>query len=269
MSRFFRGDESSDSDSDYTSSSSGSEFSDEETKQTPQQQSGGRFARAMMDSDSEDEVKRVVKSAKDKQMDEVLELSRAILKAMEADEWQSVSGDFDKVNKVVPKLAKSLKGQPLPRSYIRALASLEDAVEQPKSKAELKKLNTSNARALNQLKQRVRKHNKTYAKQIAEYKANPINSENEDGDADTEEEEDDVEEQPARAASPAPAPAAAAASGSDSEDSYWDSDSDDDESSSESEDDGPAGFQRWLKKTPTKKDGESTKLTKKEKAQKK
>ncbi|ORX71172.1 hypothetical protein DL89DRAFT_221993 [Linderina pennispora] len=127
----------------------------------------------MVDSDSEDDVKRVVKSAKDKQMDEVIELSRAILKAMGADEWHSVSGDFDKVNKVVPKLVKSLKGQPLPRSYIRALAGLEDAVEKPKSKADLKKLNAVDARALNQLKQRVRKHNKSYAKQIAEFKANP------------------------------------------------------------------------------------------------
>ncbi|KAJ1964812.1 Translation initiation factor 3 subunit c [Dipsacomyces acuminosporus] len=282
MSRFFRGDESSDSESDYSSSSSGSEFSDEEMQKPSQQASGAgasRFARAAFDSDdSDDDVKRVVKSAKDKQLDEVIELSKAILEAMRADEWNSVSNDFEKVNKVVPKLIKSLKGESLPRTYIRCLASLEDAVEANRDKSELKKLNANDARALNQLKQRVRKHNKTFAKQIAEYRKNPTASDNEaeaDAGAEADSEDDQaVPASPARAASPVPTAAKkakqpAAASDSESDDSYWGSDSEDEASSSESEDDGRVGYARWLKKMPAKKEDESAKMTKKEKAQKK
>ncbi|KAJ2821142.1 Translation initiation factor 3 subunit c, partial [Coemansia furcata] len=267
MSRFFRRDESSDSESDYSSSSS-DDFSDEETQKKKQTTSGAgasRIARAGLDSDdSEEEVKRTVKSTKDKLADQVIELSRETLRAIRADEWQLAASSFDQLNKVVPKLIKSVSAENLPRSYVRALAALEDALyENQKDKAALSKLSATDSRGYNQLKQRVRKHNKDFESLIAEFKANPTESNDEEeaaSAASEDEASDDDQAVPSSSKRTAAVPSAkkgkstAAMSDTESDDSYWDSDSDESSSSSDSDDDGQVGIARWLKKTPAKED---------------
>ncbi|KAJ2896907.1 Translation initiation factor 3 subunit c, partial [Coemansia aciculifera] len=276
MSRFFRRDESSDSESDYSSSSS-EDFSEEETqkkKQTPSAPSANRFARAGLDSDDEEEVKRTVKSTKDKLADQVSDLSRDTLRAIRADEWHSAASSFDQLNKVVPKLIKTVTMANLPRSYVRALVALEGALyDNQKDKAALSKLSATDSRGYNQLKQRVRKHNKDFESLIADFKANPTESNDEEEEVrDESEASDDNQAVPSSgrtAAAAVPAASkkkAAAARDSDSEDSYWDSDSDESSSSSDSEDDGQVGISRWLKKTTTKEDT-SSKKAKKDRAQ--
>ncbi|KAJ2883065.1 Translation initiation factor 3 subunit c [Coemansia aciculifera] len=276
MSRFFRRDESSDSESDYSSSSS-DDFSDEEIQKKKQTTSGAgasRIARAGLDSDdSEEEVKRTVKSTKDKLADQVTELSRETLRAIRADEWHLAASSFDQLNKVVPKLIKTVSVENLPRSYVRSLAALEDALyENQKDKAALGKLSATDSRGYNQLKQRVRKHNKDFESLIAEFKANPTESNDEEEAAESEEEasDDDQAVPSSRTAAAAVLSASkgkAALSDSESEDSYWDSDSDESSSSSsDSEDDGQVGISRWLKKTTTKEDT-SAKKAKKDRAQ--
>ncbi|KAJ2792331.1 Translation initiation factor 3 subunit c [Coemansia linderi] len=284
MSRFFRRDESSDSESDYSSSSS-DDFSDEETQKKKQPTSGagaGRIARAGLDSDdSEEEVKRTVKSTKDKLADQVTDLSRETLRAIRADEWHLAASSFDQLNKVVPKLIKTVSAANLPRSYVRSLAALEDALyENQKDKAALSKLSATDSRGYNQLKQRVRKHNKDFESLIAEFRANPTESNDDEEAASAESEEessDDDQAVPSTRTAAAAVPSAskgkgkgkaavAAASDSESDDSYWDSDSDESSSSSDSDDDGQVGIARWLKKTPTKEDT-SAKKAKKDRAQ--
>ncbi|KAJ2025710.1 Translation initiation factor 3 subunit c, partial [Coemansia sp. S3946] len=275
MSRFFRRDESSDSESDYSSSSS-DDFSDEETqkkKQTTSGASASRIARAGLDSDEEEEVKRTVKSTKDKLADQVTELSRETLRAIRADEWHLAASSFDQLNKVVPKLIKTVSVSNLPRSYIRSLVALEDALyENQKDKAALSKLSATDSRGYNQLKQRVRKHNKDFESLIAEFKANPTesNDEEEAAAAESENEASDDDQAVPSTRTAAAVPSAnkgkAALSDSESDDSYWDSDSDESSSSSDSDDDGEVGISRWLKKTPAKEDTSSNK-TKKDRAQ--
>ncbi|KAJ2339625.1 hypothetical protein GGF43_006604, partial [Coemansia sp. RSA 2618] len=91
MSRFFQN--ANDSESSESDFSSGSEFSDNELEQ---KQTGtvnaGRFARPAYDSDdeSDEEVKRVMKTPRVKHTDEMVKLSSNILKAARADEWQAV-----------------------------------------------------------------------------------------------------------------------------------------------------------------------------------
>ncbi|KAI9505588.1 eukaryotic translation initiation factor 3 subunit 8 N-terminus-domain-containing protein [Coemansia spiralis] len=177
MPRFFRGDESDTDDSDYNSYSSDSEASDIESQQQKAAGTSNRFAQAVFESDSEDgDVKRVVKSAKDKQLDEVTALSKTIIKSVRANEWHLVANTFEKLPSAATKLAKTLKGEGLPRVFLRSLSELEEAAERGMSKDELSKLNTEDARSFNKLKQRVPKFTKPYAKQIAEYKSNPAST---------------------------------------------------------------------------------------------
>ncbi|KAJ1741278.1 Translation initiation factor 3 subunit c [Coemansia sp. RSA 1821] len=262
MSRFFQNvDDSESSDSDF--SSSGSEFSEEELQQKPTGGAGNnRFARAGLDldSDSDDDVKRVVKNPKEKQTEEVVKLSQNILKAIRADEWDDATDNFNKLEASVTKLKKILKGSSLPTVFIRCLVKLEDCTgKDGLSKEQLGKLNAINARAFNKLKQRLRKSIKPYASDMKAYRENPVDSAEED----EKEAESESEDQAVPAPAATRAERAVPASDSESEDSYWGSD-DSDESESESDDNQQVGFSRWLKKTPTKAE---TKKTKKERSQ--
>ncbi|KAI9468762.1 eukaryotic translation initiation factor 3 subunit 8 N-terminus-domain-containing protein [Coemansia mojavensis] len=210
MSRFFQNvDDSESSDSDF--SSSGSEFSEEELQQKPTGGAGNnRFARAGLDldSDSDDDVKRVVKNPKEKQTEEVVKLSQNILKAIRADEWDDATDNFNKLEASVTKLKKILKGSSLPTVFIRCLVKLEDCTgKDGLSKEQLGKLNAINARAFNKLKQRLRKSIKPYASDMKAYRENPVDSAEED----EKEAESESEDQAERSQRSTPAPQAAAA----------------------------------------------------------
>ncbi|KAJ2589681.1 Translation initiation factor 3 subunit c [Coemansia sp. RSA 1722] len=291
MSRFFRrADFSSSSDSESSGSSSDSDSSVNEVTQRPSASTGpARFSRTMFSSDDEgDNVKRVVKSPKQKQTEELVSMSRDITKAVREDKWQVVAADFDKLRASATKLSKILKGEGMPRAFIRCLVALEDSIEEKsKNKADLGKLSTTDARSFNQVKQRMRKY-KDFDTQVSSERANPKAS---DDEIDKGSEADSEEEQavPAAAASssrgravPFSGKGKSKAAASDSE-SESESDSDDDsdeasssdwgsdsesESDSDSDDDSDAGagFSRWLKKTPAKGKDASNK-TKKDKVQ--
>ncbi|KAJ1937313.1 Translation initiation factor 3 subunit c, partial [Kickxella alabastrina] len=286
MSRFFR---SNDTDSESESDFSNSSASDSSDNESPQKQTtttapagGSRFSRFTEDSDDED-VKRVVKTPRQKQTEELLALSKSIIQSARDSKWQAVSGDFDKVKVVAKKLSGILKGESMPRVFIRALALIETSLEEGnKDKASLSKLSTTEARGFNQLKQRLRKY-KDFSAQVAEERANPTASDDEVesksnvtsqaasqavSDNDSSDSEDE-RAAPAAAAKPRAPVAADSDSDADSEsgsESDWGSES---ESESESEDEsGPSvGFSRWLKKTPTKDEGANKKV-KKERVQK-
>jgi translation initiation factor 3 subunit C len=61
----------------------------------------------------------------------------------------------------------------LPKIYVKTIADLEDFMNEAmkKDKSSAKKMNTLNARALNGMKQKLRKNNRDYEKDISEYKA--------------------------------------------------------------------------------------------------
>ncbi|PVU89349.1 hypothetical protein BB561_005404 [Smittium simulii] len=184
MSRFFKGN-SSDSGSD-SSSSSDSDFSDNESRQL--QSTAPRFSRsAISDSDDSDtEVKRVVKSAKDKQLDEAQALVKTITSSLKANSWSTVLSEFEKLTKLLPKLKKSQPTNKPPIFVIRSLVSIESNLDNFKDKNSTKKLKADDARALNTIKQRIKKVLKENQAEIAAYKASPIASEDEnasDGDS--------------------------------------------------------------------------------------
>ncbi len=78
--------------------------------------------------------------------------------------------ELDKLNRQVEKM----KGAPnTPKSYIKCIADLEDLMNETiaKQKVTPKKMNATNARGLNAVKQRIKKTNKEYQTQIDAYRA--------------------------------------------------------------------------------------------------
>jgi translation initiation factor 3 subunit C len=78
--------------------------------------------------------------------------------------------EFDKINRQVVKLV--LSGN-VPKLYVKAIADLEDFMNEAiaKQKVTAKKMNATNARGLNAVKQRIKKNNKDYQKEIDAYRA--------------------------------------------------------------------------------------------------
>ncbi|TVY29029.1 Eukaryotic translation initiation factor 3 subunit C [Lachnellula hyalina] len=219
MSRFFKGDsssessssdeeelyseeeeeeakeDSSDEDDDEAEDDDDSSSDDEDGKKT----GANAFLKgAGSDSDesSDEEGTKVVKSAKDKRIEELEGTVKAIENGQKINDWGSISAEFDKLNRQVVKLVQAGN---TPKPYIRAIAELEDFMNEAiaKQKVSAKKMNATNARGLNAVKQRIKKNNKDYQKDIDAYRA--------DKDAFM---ESDEEEEPAPKPSRTPKPIA-------------------------------------------------------------
>ncbi|KAI9870745.1 MAG: Translation initiation factor 3 subunit c, partial [Pleopsidium flavum] len=194
MSRFFHaGDSSSESSSSdeeelYSGeeaekksedeSSAEEEASDEEDSSSSSDEGGktgaNRFMRdAVEESEDEDEDKvTIVKSAKDKRLEELEGTTRLIENAEKINDWAVISTEFDKLNR---QIVKAQVG-PMPKMYIKAIADLEDFMNETiaKQKVSTKKMNATNARGLNAVKQRIKKNNKDYATEIDKYREDKV-----------------------------------------------------------------------------------------------
>ena len=89
-SRFFRGDSDSDSDSSSSSSSSSGSSSSENERRQPAQRATFSTRRMLSSDESDDDVKRVVKSAKNKRMDELQSCIKLIDNAKKINDWVSI-----------------------------------------------------------------------------------------------------------------------------------------------------------------------------------
>jgi translation initiation factor 3 subunit C len=218
MSRFFRGgdDSSSESSSDEEELYSGeeeeeqksdvedsSEEEDEDEEQESDEEStddegaakkgANRFMVSDDESESDEsdaEETHKVKSAKDKRFDELEATINSITNGQKNGDWSLISSEFDKLNRQAQKLGE---GKNVPKIYIKAIAELEDFMNETlaKQKVTPKKMNATQARGLNAVKQRIRKNNKDYQAQIDAFRA--------DNDAFMESDEEE--------AKPAPKPA--------------------------------------------------------------
>lgn len=242
-----------------------------------------RFAR---DSDSDDEdVKRVVKSSKDKRLDAMVTTVGQMRNHVKIHDWNALSMDFDVLNKhrervaatttaatAVPGVISSLKastsGAPEPAPvapdvYIRALVMLEDALETDLAAKGDLKLSKTNTKALNAMKQRLRKNNRQYTEPIEAFRASGKDAMESDSDDDSSESSSS-----SSSSSDDDGPVVKKAAGrnrflkvSDSDSSSSDSDSDSDSDSSSDSDEshkgrkaGGGGGSRWLLKGQEKAD---------------
>ncbi|KAK0738266.1 eukaryotic translation initiation factor 3 subunit 8 N-terminus-domain-containing protein [Schizothecium vesticola] len=161
-------DDSDENDSDEESESESSSDDDDAPKKG--------LSRFLVDQDtseseeSGDEAGTAkVKSAKDKRHDELDATITGILNGQKINDWVSISNEFDKLNRQVVKLQDAGKA---PKSYVKCIAELEDFLNETlaKQKVTPKKMNATNARGLNAVKQRIKKNNKDYQEQIDAYR---------------------------------------------------------------------------------------------------
>ncbi|KAF9145699.1 Translation initiation factor 3 subunit c [Linnemannia schmuckeri] len=191
MSRFFRAGESDsdETESDYSDELTHSESEDHSDSDSDDSSSddddaakktGGRgrlFEGSFSDSDSEDDTVRVVRSAKDKRFEEIEQAVTSMINGQKINDWVSAQNEFDRANKGLQKAAGIIAQAGVPKFYIRAVADLEKTIQAAleKEKSSSKKMNASNAKALNSMKQKVKKNNRLYEKEIQEYEKDPEN----------------------------------------------------------------------------------------------
>lgn len=85
----------------------------------------------------------------------------------------TIDAEFDKLNRQVPTLIKQNDGK-VPKLYVQAIADLETVVLETheKQKVTPKKMNAVNTRGFNAVRQKVKKHNRDYQKDIDLYREN-------------------------------------------------------------------------------------------------
>ncbi|KAG4306508.1 hypothetical protein PORY_000496 [Pneumocystis oryctolagi] len=186
MSRFYRGGSSDSKSSDSSENeevySSGSELELEDQgvrddrssdrEEPKKRRTGFQFLKGEDTEDSEEEdEKRVVKSAKDKRTEEFKTCVRNIENAQKINDWVTISSEFEKINKLVDRM--KIQGKPS-WLYISTIVKLDDFLNETvkKEKEAKKKMNSTNARALNSVKQRIRKNSKQYEAEIKQFRQN-------------------------------------------------------------------------------------------------
>ncbi|EDS41375.1 eukaryotic translation initiation factor 3 subunit 8 [Culex quinquefasciatus] len=251
MSRFFAGGSESDSDSSSDS-------------EPIQRQTAPQFTF----SDEEEDVKRVVRSTKEKRYEDLSNIIKSIRNYKKIKDMSSLLSSFEDLTrayaKALPVITKEENGV-CPRFIIRALAELEDFINEVWDDREGRKnLSKNNSKSLGALRQKFRKYIKDFDSDLKKFRESPDAADDEDEEEEKKEEEESDDEEAAVV------PAAKAVSfkkdtvekvkvekdDDDSDDSIdWGQDSDSDESSSEEEAYGANIRERFLKR-PEKEDGD-------------
>ncbi|KAI3106877.1 hypothetical protein CBS147333_6512 [Penicillium roqueforti] len=165
----YRSGSGSEEDSDQDDSDSGSSSdSDEEGEEG--RTGASKFLHDDSESEESEEEEKVtiVKSAKDKRLEGLESTIRLIDNAEKINDWAVIATEFDNLNRQMLKVTG-----PTPKVYIQAVAELEDFTNETasKQKASNKKMNASNSKGFNAVKQKIKKNNKEYATLVEKYRA--------------------------------------------------------------------------------------------------
>lgn len=224
MSKFFAAGSSSD-DSDESEDESLDSGSDDGAEKVQQSAPLGRAAFLKSDSeDSEDEGPRVVKSARDKRWEAMIATIKSMRNHLKINDWNAIVNDFDALTKQLQKASAIVAKEGVPKFYYKTLLMLEANTNKTlEDKEAKKKMSPTNAKSLNSMRQKVRKHNKELEEPLAAIreagfnplKDDPLEEDDEDDDAwldeSDESDEDESDESDAEEADAAASKAAAEA----------------------------------------------------------
>ncbi|TFK22603.1 hypothetical protein FA15DRAFT_671398 [Coprinopsis marcescibilis] len=200
MSRFFRGADDSDSDSESSSEDELMSSEDEapaKTAPSAARPAMARFLRgavgtdsddssesgegsedesdAGQDDDAEDEDRAGVRilSAQEKRLKEMEATGKAMENGLKINDWVAISNEFDKLSRMVQRQQNI--SEPPPPLFIKLLISLEASVNNTiaKEKEAKKKMNATNAKSLTAMKQKVKKGAKEHEAEIKKYQEDP------------------------------------------------------------------------------------------------
>ncbi|SNX84567.1 probable Eukaryotic translation initiation factor 3 subunit C [Melanopsichium pennsylvanicum] len=178
-SRFLRGsdDESDSDDSDSDEESLDSDASDDESPRADgKKPPTSRFMKGAAnsdDSDSEEEVKKVVKSAKDKRIDDMQIIVDHIESAKKSSDWTSINKDFDNLMRSIER--QRTLNENIPAFFYKAISQLDTFLNESvaKEKDAKKKMKAPVAKAMNGMKQKLKKVIKDNDDTIARYRSDP------------------------------------------------------------------------------------------------
>ncbi|UXI14810.1 hypothetical protein NH340_JMT00753 [Sarcoptes scabiei] len=214
-------------------------------------------------SDDEEEVKRVVRSAKEKHYEELSNTIKLIRNHKKIKDIAKLLGGFEDLIKSYQKARFSVidkeEGGKVPKFYLKCLVELEDFVND--SWQDRKNMNKNNSKSLTTLRQKLRKYNKDFEAQINEYRLNPdIEDDDDEKESSDESEINESSGQPEAGAKGAEEETGRSKTLSvtskdggsedddDDDDIDWDMSSSSDESSSDDEDYGENLLAKFLKK---------------------
>lgn len=179
-------------DSEFANDSDSDSDSDDGKASGPAYFLKKSFAKGASDDESSDEEdgKKVVKSAKDKLLDEIKAAISKIDSSRASNDWIVALSEFDKLNRLIVRAQQ--QNISTPNIYIKAIAQLDDSIQE--TQQDKKKLNASVSKAFNTVRQRVKKAVRENSSLVDSFRENP----------EAFEKEASVTETPSKASTPAP-----------------------------------------------------------------
>ncbi|TIB65814.1 hypothetical protein E3P77_00016 [Wallemia ichthyophaga] len=156
-------------------SSSSSESSDEEDSDDSDDDEAPKKSKFLKgaqsdDSDQEEDTKKIVKSAKDKRVEEMESIIKSLDNAHKISDWAAINTEFDKLTRLIIRL--QTLHEPIPAMFIKTLVTLDDDLKSDKGDTK-KKLNATNNRAMNGMRQKIKKSIRDWEKDVESYRVNP------------------------------------------------------------------------------------------------
>ncbi|XP_069683737.1 eukaryotic translation initiation factor 3 subunit C [Periplaneta americana] len=135
-------------------------------------------------SDEEEETKRVVRSAKEKRYEDLMNIIKQIRNHKKIKDMSSMLSSFEELmrayTKALPVINKEEKGQ-TPRFYLRCLVEMEDFINDVWEDREGRKnMSKNNSKSLTSLRQKLRKYNKEFEVDITKFRENPDQADDEE-----------------------------------------------------------------------------------------